>query len=50
MYINLYEELGVLKVINGSGTINYLGGSISDPRFMDALKEASQNFVIIWSY
>lgn len=42
-----YEELGVRKVINTCSTVTHLGGSISDPRVMDAMKEASQSFVIM---
>ena len=45
--MDIYEELGVRKVINASGTKTYLGGSIPDPRVMDAMKEASQSFVIM---
>ena len=45
--MDVYEELGVRKVINASGTMTHLGGSIPDSRIMDAMKEASQSFVII---
>lgn len=40
--MDTYEELGVRKVINASGTKTYLGGSIPDPRVMDVMREASQ--------
>lgn len=42
-----YEELGVRRVINACGAVTHLGGSIPDPRVMDAIKEASQSFVIM---
>ncbi len=45
--MGVYEELGVRKVINASGTMTHLGGSIPDPRVMEAMKEASQSFVIM---
>jgi L-seryl-tRNA(Ser) seleniumtransferase len=45
--MGLYEELGIRKVINASGTMTHLGGSIPDPRVMDAMKEASQSFVVM---
>lgn len=43
--MKLYEELGVRKVINCDGRGTLLGGSIVDPRVMDAMKEASQSYV-----
>jgi L-seryl-tRNA(Ser) seleniumtransferase len=45
--MDIYDELGVRKVINANGTKTHLGGSIPDPRVMDAMKEASQSFVIM---
>ena len=42
-----YEELSVRRVINACSTVTHLGGSIPDPRVMDAMKEASQSFVIM---
>jgi len=45
--MGVYEELGVRRVINASGTMTHLGGSIPDPRVMDAMKEASGSFVIM---
>lgn len=45
--MGVYDELGVRRVINASGTMTHLGGSIPDPRVMDAMKEASQSFVIM---
>jgi len=45
--MGIYEALGVRKVINANGTKTHLGGSIPDPRVMDAMKGASQSFVIM---
>jgi len=45
--MEIYEEFGMRKVINASGTMTHLGGSIPDPKVMDAMKEASQSFVIM---
>lgn len=45
--MGIYDELGVRRVINASGTMTHLGGSIPDPRVLDAMKEASQSFVIM---
>ena len=45
--MGVYEELGVRRVINACGNPTHLGGSIPDLRVMEAMKEASQNFVIM---
>ncbi|SCY78944.1 DgaE family pyridoxal phosphate-dependent ammonia lyase [Alkaliphilus peptidifermentans] len=45
--MNIYEELGLKKVINGSGKMTALGGSTVDPRVGDCIKEAAMNFVDI---
>ena len=45
--MGVYEELGVRRAINASGNPTHLGGSIPDLRVMEAMKEASQNFVIM---
>jgi uncharacterized pyridoxal phosphate-dependent enzyme len=42
-----YQELGVRRVINACSTATHLGGSIVDPRVMDAMKEASGQYVIM---
>ncbi len=44
---NVYEELGVQTVINGQGTMTYLGGSIIRPEVEAVMKLASQHFVRI---
>jgi len=44
---NLYKELGVRRVINACSTATHLGGSIPDPRVMEAMDEASKQYVIL---
>ena len=41
----VYLRLGVRPVINGIGTVTSLGGSIMPPEVVDAMVEASRNFV-----
>jgi D-glucosaminate-6-phosphate ammonia-lyase len=45
--MSIYDELKIRKVINASGTMTHLGGSIPDPRVMNAMKQASQSFVVM---
>lgn len=45
--MGLYEKLGVRRVINACSTATHLGGSIPDPRVMEAMSEASQQYVIM---
>jgi uncharacterized pyridoxal phosphate-dependent enzyme len=42
---NIYDELGVTTVINGQGTMTYLGGSLMRPEVEAAMSEAAQHFV-----
>ena len=44
---NLYDELGVRRVINACSTATHLGGSVPDPRVMNAMDEASRQYVIL---
>lgn len=41
MFLKPYRELGVRRVINACSTATHLGGSIVDPRVMDARKDAA---------
>ncbi len=43
----LYKELGVRRVINACSTATHLGGSIPDPRVMEAMAETSKQYVIM---
>lgn len=45
--MDIYDELGVKKVINGIATVTVLGGSIMPPEVVLAMVEASRNFVSI---
>jgi uncharacterized pyridoxal phosphate-dependent enzyme len=44
---NVYEELGVTTVINGQGTMTYLGGSVVRPEVEAVMVLASDHFVTI---
>src|SRR5688572_9204016 len=43
--MTLYERLGVRPFINARGTITTLGGSVMPPRVLEAMAEASKQFV-----
>jgi len=45
--MDIYDELGVKKVINGIATVTVLGGSIMPPEVTSAMVEASKHFVSI---
>jgi uncharacterized pyridoxal phosphate-dependent enzyme len=45
--MDIYDELGVKKVINGYATLTALGGSIMPPEVLSAMAEAAQHFVDI---
>jgi D-glucosaminate-6-phosphate ammonia-lyase len=44
---DIYDELGVRKVINGLATVTILGGSIMPPEVVATMAEASRHFVEI---
>lgn len=44
---NVYEELGLTTVINGQGTMTYLGGSLLRPEAEAVMRMASLHFVNI---
>src|SRR5579863_10359243 len=44
---NVYDELGVTTVINGQGTMTYLGGSLIPPEVEAVMAEAGRHFVNI---
>ncbi len=44
---NVYEELGLTTVINGQGTMTYLGGSLMRPEAEAVMKLAALHFVNI---
>lgn len=43
--MDIYDELGVTKVINGAATLTRLGGSLMPPEVLSAMAEAAQHFV-----
>ena len=43
--MDIYDKLGIKKLINAEGTLTSLGGSVIDPAVMDAMNEASRYFV-----
>ena len=43
--MDIYDELGVKKVINGLATVTVLGGSVMPPQVTAAMAEAAQHFV-----
>ncbi len=46
--MNIYQELGVEPLINASGSMTTLGGSIMYPQIMEAMVAASRHFVDIY--
>src|SRR5258708_12757644 len=44
---NVYEELGVTRVINGEGTMTVLGGSLMRPEVEAVMSMAGRHFVPI---
>jgi L-seryl-tRNA(Ser) seleniumtransferase len=45
--MDIYDELGVRKIINGNATLTMLGGSRLAPGVVEAMAQASQHFVNI---
>jgi L-seryl-tRNA(Ser) seleniumtransferase len=43
--MNIYEQLGLKKIINAWGTVTRIGGSKLDSEVIEAMREASQSFV-----
>lgn len=43
--MGIYERLGVRPFVNARGTISYLGGSLPHPEVVEAMVEASRDFV-----
>src|ERR1700754_4067562 len=42
---NVYESLGVKRVINATGTVTALGGSVMPPEVVAAWADAARHFV-----
>jgi L-seryl-tRNA(Ser) seleniumtransferase len=45
--VDIYEQLGVKKVINALGTVTKIGGSLMNPKVLEAMTEASKAYVNI---
>jgi L-seryl-tRNA(Ser) seleniumtransferase len=45
--MDMYDKLKVKKIINAWGTVTKVGGSLMDPRVLDAMREAAGSFVHI---
>ncbi len=45
--MNIYEQIGLKKVINASGKMTALGASSINPLVGDYMKEAAMNYVDI---
>ena len=45
--MDIYDQLGVRKIINGSATLTALGGSLMPPEVLAAMAEAARFFVSI---
>ena len=45
--MDIYDELGVTKIINGAATLTQFGGSLMRPEVLAAMAEAAQHFVDI---
>ncbi len=45
--MDIYDELGVRKIINGSATLTMLGGSLMPPEVLAAMAGAARHFVDI---
>jgi uncharacterized pyridoxal phosphate-dependent enzyme len=43
--VDLYDELGVRKIINGNATLTALGGSLMPPEVLAAMADAARHFV-----
>ncbi len=45
--MDIYDELGVTKIVNGAATLTMFGGSLMAPEVLAAMAEAAQHFVEI---
>ena len=43
--MNIYDELGIKRVINACATLTKLGGSIMPPEVVQAMQDASRSFI-----
>ncbi len=45
--MDIYDELGIKKIINGAATLTALGGSLMPPEVLEAMAQAAHHFVSI---
>jgi len=45
--MDIYDELGIKKIINGAATLTALGGSLMPPEALTAMAQAAQHFISI---
>jgi uncharacterized pyridoxal phosphate-dependent enzyme len=45
--MDIYDELGITRIINGAATLTRFGGSLMPPEVLAAMAEATQHFVDI---
>jgi uncharacterized pyridoxal phosphate-dependent enzyme len=45
--MGVYEELGVIPIVNAAGTVTRYGGSLMDHDVIDVMREASQQFCLL---
>ncbi len=45
--MSVYEEIGMRKVLNASGSMTYLGGSLIAPEVLEKMNEAARSFVVM---
>ncbi|MEW6751254.1 MAG: aminotransferase class V-fold PLP-dependent enzyme [Candidatus Latescibacterota bacterium] len=43
--MDIYDEIGVARVVNASGSMTYLGGSLMAPEVVEAMGRAARSFV-----
>ena len=48
--MDIYDRLGVRKVINAFGTITAIGGSLMEPEILEAMAEAGRHYVDLNSF
>lgn len=45
--MSIYDEIGMRRVLNASGSMTYLGGSLIAPEVVEKMTEASRSFVVM---
>lgn len=45
--MSVYDEIGVTRVLNASGSMTYLGGSLIAPEVLAKMNEAARAFVVV---